>query len=679
MSKKLSEVKVNSIDVSDSIIEWNLTDYAGSEVSEFKLKSKRTLKTSLVTDLDVGVQVEVWEGFTTATDSKVFNGVISSIEEDGLTFKVTSKDKLWQAVNKTVNKDFDWTVDDSAGVISDIFIDLVTNYAGLSADGTSVQGSGSTFILQKFKCVKADVFEKLQQLADKLNWQFYYRADTDLVYFEPQGFTENPNILYAGGTNNNVVSVPKWKTDMNDLINIVEVDGAIDLYSKTELFSGDGSETDFVLTKMPFSWKVSLDSGAGFVEQTGGKTGSTTGSYAYEMDVREKTIKFTSGNEPPAGADNTKCEYFYGIPANVSRRNDASITAYGEKKTVLTFPDMITVADAEVAARKIIDKFSIPFKSTSIKVKGNVAQNYNLRAGDKVYVVDSFNSISGWFVVNELKKGYPDSFVELSLGDKGWRVADFEAEALKKFKKFEEEMFKNQDLINDFISPSHEFNFSRVSHTITTQNAQDADNMEVGTLNKDYVYDDDHAKILNDLTETTGWSDQGTPSLTIAQDSDVSVLDSTSMKVTWSDTSGTAVLQYTTSVGDLSTITGAASGTPVSGTAGIWVNLNDDTDSISDLVLRIGSSATDYKDYNASLYSLSIHNQWNYYVFDLDNPDGTSGTPDWTAVDFIQLRYTIAVAGSIYLNYLTASVNDSIAVTGVGDRWIEIQQTEASF
>ena len=117
MSKKLSEVDINSIDVSSAIIEWSLTDFAGSEVSELKLKFKRTLKTSLVTTLDVGMTVEAWEGFTTATDSKVFSGIIASIDEDGLTFKITAKDKLWQAVNKIVNKDFDWQVDDSAGEI----------------------------------------------------------------------------------------------------------------------------------------------------------------------------------------------------------------------------------------------------------------------------------------------------------------------------------------------------------------------------------------------------------------------------------------------------------------------------------------------------------------------------------------------------------------------------------
>ena len=184
------------------------------------------------------------------------------------------------------------------------------------------------------------------------------------------------------------------------------------------------------------------------------------------------------------------------------------------------------------------------------------------------------------------------------------------------------------------------------------------------------MYDPTESKAIDDMEDSADWSTQGAVTITIANEATILLVGSASMKCTWSDTSGNAIVQSITSYGDLSAITGAASGTPAQGKMGIWIYCTS-TSIISALALRIGSSSIAYKEYNASWFqesAFTLYEGWNLALFDLDNPDATAGTADWTAVDFIQLRFTVAAAGSIYFDYFTGSKNNNISMCGMGDR-----------
>jgi hypothetical protein len=224
----LTKIEVNGVDVSSYLMSYEYERTFGDSIGELSIKFNR--KISNVVTLSTGLQVEAWRGFVTSTDEKFFDGFIERFEIEGGTVAVTAPDKLWDLVRREVTTAYE-SSGATSGVISNIFLDLVTTYGGLNADAGTIQDSGTVYILQKFLCNHADIFERCKALADVLDWQFYYRADTDKVYFEPKGFTTNANTLTVGS---NVLSVPKWQHDTTQMANDVTFVGAFQEIETTE-------------------------------------------------------------------------------------------------------------------------------------------------------------------------------------------------------------------------------------------------------------------------------------------------------------------------------------------------------------------------------------------------------------------------------------------------------------
>ena len=143
---------------------------------------------------------------------------------------------------------------------------------------------------------------------------------------------------------------------------------------------------------------------------------------------------------------------------------------------------------------------------------------------------------------------------------------------------------------------------------------------------------------------------------------------------------GSQTLSTAQVFGDLSAYTGVANGTPSKGTCGVWWN-SPNTTGISALKLRIGSSASDYVECSAKEYTTAatdyysggtivfgLFSGWNYYLFDLDSPDSTVGTPDWTNADYARFEWTVVGAHTGYLDYFTISKSNFIGLNGLGDR-----------
>lgn len=161
-----------------------------------------------------------------------------------------------------------------------------------------------------------------------------------------------------------------------------------------------------------------------------------------------------------------------------------------------------------------------------------------------------------------------------------------------------------------------------------------------------------------------------------SDDNDPDFIEATPNARNSSSASNLFVFQNTTVNANWSTAMGVSSGTPIQGTAGVWF-YSSAADLFSNLKIRIGSSSTDYKEYSAQTWqqrngfagSFQVESQTRTLVlFDLDNPSATSGSVDWTAIDFIQIRGEFSTSGSITFDYLTVSKNNSISATGYGDR-----------
>ncbi len=127
----------------------------------------------------------------------------------------------------------------------------------------------------------------------------------------------------------------------------------------------------------------------------------------------------------------------------------------------------------------------------------------------------------------------------------------------------------------------------------------------------------------------------------------------------WTNSSGTATFTITPTASDISVHTGAASGTPTEGSLMLWIK-GVDTSVITSLKVRIGSGASDYAEYDLT----PDDNDWKYYSAKLK--DGSiTGTPDWTDVDYIQIRIVQTGDSNVLLNGLRINHEGSFTLFNV--------------
>lgn len=450
MEITLTQIKINSVDVTSFNVNYEYERAFGDLLPEIVLKFVRGVNSAVT--LVEGQTLEVWRGFVLPTDEKVFSGFIEKFEPEGGLITITGIDKLWELVRKEVTHVYDSSVDPFAGKISEIFKDLVTTFGGLNADATTVQDSGTTLILQKFVCNHTDPFERCKKLAEVLDWQFYYRADTDKVYFEPRGFLPTSTVLTVG---TNVMQIPKWQYDATEMTNDVTVVGAFQEVETTksgQIGVTSGFTTTFIqLDYEPISVKVFADA---FNPPTTLKTGGvpdSTSAFDYFVDKPRHRLL------PKSGTFFTTNFYFevrYSLaaPIPVNMYSQSSIDTHGRFKKTITLNDIRSVADAENRGTNYLIKYAAPFVYTTLKVKN--ASTFNLKVGQTIQVVDnvSIPAVNRMLVINKHRIRYPADYDEIDVGDRYWRLADFQATVMEKFKRIAEDEFANSDIVNNLVT-----------------------------------------------------------------------------------------------------------------------------------------------------------------------------------------------------------------------------------
>lgn len=128
----------------------------------------------------------------------------------------------------------------------------------------------------------------------------------------------------------------------------------------------------------------------------------------------------------------------------------------------------------------------------------------------------------------------------------------------------------------------------------------------------------------------------------------------------WTFSGGAARWSASPLAVDVSDLVGAASGQPTKGSLMGWVQ-TDDYDKISSVKIRIGSSATDYIEVPLPLDNIT---DWQYFNVNIASLTPT-GTPTWTALDYIQLVINETASGSVRLNGLRINAQYSFTVYNV--------------
>lgn len=398
--------------------------------------------------------IEIWEDYDGGTleldENRVFKGIISKIVKEPTRIVVTAYGDLWRAVQTEVNKTYDRNIDASAGKGSEIFKNLC-DLANLSYDSSTIVDTGSTLLIDKFVCNKAEVFERMQTLAEIYGYQIWYSPQEDKVHFEPTGYTTNPNTITVGGTSGNTQTLVNWMEDGTKLFNKVEIIGAYQEVQQTESFDGTGSQDTFTLEFEPEITDVFVDS----VQQIGGVAGSTA-TFDYQVDKDQQEIVFESGSIPASGSDNVVVTYSYRAPRPVVLSDPTSIANVGyEIKQRFTYNDIQSIDDAENRARELLTVYATPFLSTTCKLTPEATESFTVKAGERIRVVDDRYSYDTTMLIKRVVSRYPESDVELEVGDKTIRTSDLERDTTIRLKRLEEELAKSGTFIVEVIDLSN--------------------------------------------------------------------------------------------------------------------------------------------------------------------------------------------------------------------------------
>ena len=455
---------IGGVDVSQFVANGDFNREFSVSISSGNLLFQRRLKEVLTVDETlINKEVEIWRGVESPTEQIVFRGFVTKLKKSANMVNIEIKDKYFITQRKKVTTSFDRNINPEGGKISEIFKTLLTNFAPeLDWDDTTIQDSGELLLLDKFECRNSELFERLDDLAEVLNWQHYYNPVTDKIYFEPKGFQQEELVLEVGA---NVVTLLEWEYNTDLMVNILTVNGALQAVQETVYFDGDNSEgQSFPLEFQPTSVKMYVGSGS-FTPDTGnkpsndesnlligGKRGSTSGTYDYEYDDDQevKTVYFfdsARGDEPsftpPTGTNNVEIQYEYDLPTPVFGKRIGSIDKYGEWQDEFTKSDIKTVEDASLYLNTYLDFFSEPLLSTT----GSVVDTAGLLPGRTHRVVDETNNIDRELLVEKVTMFFPYQPDEIDIGDKVWKIQDFDTNLLDRLSRLEEKSRKTSDLL----------------------------------------------------------------------------------------------------------------------------------------------------------------------------------------------------------------------------------------
>ncbi|MCK4827670.1 hypothetical protein KA005_68720 [bacterium] len=460
---KLSKVIINSVTVKDDdgspdpnlVIGWEYEKSDTDEISEVEILISKSVDDTVT--ISNGQVIEVWGGNTTSTDKRYFYGFVDKITPQGATIKVIGKNELGTLVRKNVNHVYDSGIDASAGEISEIAEDLIETYGGMNG---TVQSSGTEDgrRIDVFKCINTDIYERLMALKKALDWQIRYDDENRVVHFEPRGYTDSKKTLTVG---TEIVGMPAWDYDTTNMINDLRVNGATiqtDLTESGRIGTTSGyTTTSILLTKTPDIVELYIDAAdPPTTQRTGGTKDASTGHFYY-VDRENKKVM------PAAGTTFTTdhyaiINYTWSAQAPIHTANQKSIDDYGSFEKEIELFDVSSVADAESRAQSILSLRSLPFISANMLVKSTDMPN----VGELVNIIDTRSpkgpggiSPSGQYIVNKITYKWPSPIEEMEIGDKGWRLVDWQQNTEDRLKRLEEQFIRNQDLLMELVNIQH--------------------------------------------------------------------------------------------------------------------------------------------------------------------------------------------------------------------------------
>ncbi len=282
MARKYIRVKVNSLVKSDEttkrIIDFAFTKTYGDAVSSVDLVLKRTGTTEDLADFVSGKRVQVWiadalvAGQVAETSANVvFDGYIEDADPEVFKMSLKCGDRLVLTKWSETGAKHEYGENET---VKNIFTNLVSLAATATGQtiNLSISASATTPAnLNRYVTENNNIYEKLWELSNIVNWQFYYDpSDTYVaggcIRFEPRGtptnqsfynkaastgspLDQNGKTVTWSGKTVNVAGLVRWGTDSKDLTNNLNViGGQTEVNISSEHHTVTGGTTNYILS-----------------------------------------------------------------------------------------------------------------------------------------------------------------------------------------------------------------------------------------------------------------------------------------------------------------------------------------------------------------------------------------------------------------------------------------------
>jgi len=328
LAPKLHFFSISGVDVTSYVTSANVKDIFDNNIKTCEMSFKKSLSAVLdFTEKTLnGEEIIIKRGIVTSDEENIFRGYVRSVSFNDGFVKITGEDKLSTTKTTIVNTSYTYDLDPEAGVVSEIFKDLLDRYTNLNYDDSSIQNTGTINIVKEIVFRRRYLIDALDELANTIDFQFYYNEDDDKVYFEPKGFRTSSVNLEVGI---NVVLPPKWDIDATALFNEIVVQGAPQpITTSMGPYQLNGSQTDWTTTSVklpskPTAVKVYCDSSSNpTTEKTGGFDLSSS-TYDYSVNVDNALVRWNTDQFSPTTSYYAEVEYTYNIPIEISIKDEA--------------------------------------------------------------------------------------------------------------------------------------------------------------------------------------------------------------------------------------------------------------------------------------------------------------------------------------------------------------------
>lgn len=457
MAKMYDKVTINGTDVTVHRITWDTESEWKYAIDSLNIDFSPKINNVLT--LTPGMRIIVTRGYVTDTDEYVIDGDITQVNPQVDRINCVCKGRMIDAVKYGRTKSWDKDIDPQAGIGSEIFKDIL-DHSQLNYDSTTVPSTGTdpADLIVKFIQNDQDDFQMLDSLSNTYERVIVYDYQTGKVNWLSKGFVTYSHPLVVG---TDIQNQPKWKENMEQLINLVKVNGAT-VYDKINPPVFAGPATEFSLDKTPEDTEVRQGSGTGTLYVRGQKGVGTLGlDFDYYVDTEQKKLIFATNKS------NIWVRYGAQVPMPVLLRNQTSIDTYGGPNKIphfrsFTYNDIKDVNDAEDRARTILNKYSTPFMETreDLQIDDVAIQTYGvIKPGYLINIVDNFNNKNLNVFVKIVKKSIPHIGDRITVGDEIWRTEDWQAEQMKKINLLFADLNKNQDILISGFDFTYAINF----------------------------------------------------------------------------------------------------------------------------------------------------------------------------------------------------------------------------